>query len=125
MAPTFLVKALKRISGLAFPNSKSRPSQDTIQLIAHTANGDLRSAINSLQFLSRSGDADNGLKATTTGPRAKASGKGSRGGKGGKVNASEEVKKLYVICDNGDISAGRLFKTDMLIRCVPEVECGS
>lgn len=108
MAPTFLVKALKRISGLAFPDPKSRPSQDAIQLIAHTANGDLRSAINSLQFLSRSGAADNGLRAKTTGPRAKASGKGSRGGKGGKANASEEVKKLYVACNDGDISADGL-----------------
>jgi hypothetical protein len=96
MAPTFLVKALKRISALAFPDAKSRPSQDTIQLIAHTANGDLRSAINSLQFLSRSGESGNGLNAKATGPRVKASGKGSRGGKGAKLNSSEEVKRLYV-----------------------------
>lgn len=96
MAPTFLVKALKRISTLAFPDAKSRPSQDTIQLIAHTANGDLRSAINSLQFLSRSGASGNGLNAKAAVPRVKASGKGSRGGKGAKLNSSEEVKKLYV-----------------------------
>jgi cell cycle checkpoint protein len=93
MAPTFLVKALKRISALAFPDAKSRPSQDAIQLIAHTANGDLRSAINSLQFLSR-GDQGYGLNAKAANPRAKASGKGSRGGKGAKLNTSNEVKTL-------------------------------
>lgn len=102
MAPTFLVKALKRIAALAFPDVKSRPSQDTIQLIAHTANGDLRSAINSLQFLSRSGELGNGLNAKAAGPRIKASGKGSRGGKGARINSSEEVKKLCVTFSDGD-----------------------
>lgn len=94
MAPTFLVKALKRISTLAFPDVKSRPSQDSIQLIAHTANGDLRSAINSLQFLSRNGEQGHGLNAKVVHPRSKASGKGSRGGKGAKINTSNEVKAL-------------------------------
>lgn len=94
MAPTFLVKALKRISTLAFPDTKSRPSQDSIQLIAHTANGDLRSAINSLQFLSRNGEQGHGLNTQGANPRIKASGKGSRGGKGAKINTSNEVKAL-------------------------------
>lgn len=97
MAPTFLVKALKRISALAFPDDKSRPSQNSIQLIAHTANGDLRSAINSLQFLSRSSEPSNGLNAKGAKPRGKVSGKGSRGGKGAKFKTSEEVKNLYVL----------------------------
>lgn len=94
LAPTFLAKALKRISALAFPDAKSRPSQDSIQLIAHTANGDLRSAINSLQFLSRSRQQGHGLNGRAANPGTKASGKGSRGGKGAKINTSKEVKTL-------------------------------
>lgn len=90
MAPTFLVKAMKRIVPLAFPEIKSRPSAHTLQLIASTANGDLRSAINSLQFLSHgSGKAMAGEVAKKT------KGKGSRGGAGGKVAASADLRTLY------------------------------
>ncbi|KAJ9123972.1 hypothetical protein QFC22_000763 [Naganishia vaughanmartiniae] len=95
MAPTFLIKALKRISALAFSDAKSRPSQEFIQLIAHSANGDLRSAINSLQFLSRSGNLRNAITLTSNSSASgKKTGKGSRGGKGTKLKGSEEVKSL-------------------------------
>lgn len=95
MAPTFLIKALKRISALAFAEARSRPSQELIHLIAHSANGDLRSAINSLQFLSRSGNSRNAITSTSSASvSGKKTGKGSRGGKGTKLKGSEEVKSL-------------------------------
>jgi cell cycle checkpoint protein len=97
MAPTFMIKALKRIAASAFTDVKSRPSQEFIQLIAHSANGDLRSAINSLQFLSRSGNSRNAITSTSNAlVSGKKTGKGSRGGKGTKLKGSEEVRTLYV-----------------------------
>ncbi|KAJ9118987.1 hypothetical protein QFC24_005953 [Naganishia onofrii] len=95
MAPTFMIKALKRIAASAFTDVKSRPSQEFIQLIAHSANGDLRSAINSLQFLSRSGNSRNAITSTSNAlVSGKKTGKGSRGGKGTKLKGSEEVRTL-------------------------------
>lgn len=89
IAPTFLIKALNRIIPLAYPKAASRPPPEALQLIAQSCNGDLRSAVNSLEFL-----------AAQTIPKAhkaegpKKSGKGSRGGRGAKIEASEHVRAL-------------------------------
>ncbi|KAI8815552.1 Rad17 cell cycle checkpoint protein-domain-containing protein [Fimicolochytrium jonesii] len=54
IAPTYLVKALTRISELnfRFPHHAAyRPDKEMIQLIAKSSGGDIRCAINALQFL--------------------------------------------------------------------------
>ncbi len=90
MAPTFITKALKRIIPLAFPVPSTRPSNDTLQLIAGTSNGDLRSAINSLQFMSHGSGTE--LSKPADGPKKK--GKGSRGGAGGKISGSKSLRAM-------------------------------
>ncbi|GMK55142.1 hypothetical protein CspeluHIS016_0201980 [Cutaneotrichosporon spelunceum] len=94
LAPTFLKKALNRVLELAIENTSQRPAPDAVQLIALTCNGDLRSAINSLQLLC-TGRTLQTLKKHKTGKdgkRGRATGKGSRGGRGAKVDVSEEVR---------------------------------
>jgi cell cycle checkpoint protein len=51
LAPTFLVKALNRITTLVESRSVIPQPKHSVQLIALSCNGDLRSAINSLQLL--------------------------------------------------------------------------
>ena len=94
IAPTFLNKALVRTLGLACPAASTRPPKEAVELIVHSSNGDIRSAINALQFLCR-------LKIVNTVPKgskaaaAPKTGKGSRGGKGGKnSSAGEGLKAL-------------------------------
>lgn len=92
LAPTFITKALNRVLTMAIQDPALRPPSGAIQLIAQS-NGDLRSAINSLQMLS----SGKSLKATakkrkTDAPRTKATGRGSRGGKGAKVDLSDEIR---------------------------------
>ncbi|KAK4685335.1 cell cycle checkpoint protein, partial [Tremellales sp. Uapishka_1] len=102
LANTFITKALSRVVQLAIPLPKNRPSASTLQLLAHTSNGDLRSAINSLQLLCKrsigpgvkSGskrknrEEDDEEEART----AKRTGKGSRGGKGAKLDVSRDLR---------------------------------
>lgn len=70
-----------------------RPSLGAVQLIGMSANGDLRSAINSLQVLC-SGDQFKKAKRSkkSDAKRGKATGRGSRGGRGAKVDVSEEIR---------------------------------
>lgn len=77
---------------MAIKNPAMRPPPGAIQLIAQS-NGDLRSAINSLQMLS-SGKSLRALakKRKVDTPRAKAVGRGSRGGKGAKVDLGDDVR---------------------------------
>ncbi|WWC60908.1 uncharacterized protein I303_103484 [Kwoniella dejecticola CBS 10117] len=102
LAPTFLNKALLRVLQTAIPRALDRPSHATIQLIAHSCNGDLRSAINSLQLLcggrkenkskkrkGRQDEADEDL-----GTRKRGAGRGSRGGKGGKLDVSRDLRAV-------------------------------
>jgi cell cycle checkpoint protein len=90
IAPTFLIKALNRIVPLAYPKTAARPPPEALQLIAQSCNGDLRSAVNSLEFLA----AQTIPKAKGKAEIAKKSGKGSRGGRGAKIDASEQVRAL-------------------------------
>lgn len=95
MAPTFIAKALKRVLNLAIPNASDRPSNDVVQLIAQTSNGDLRSAVNSLEMLMKTSSA--ALTSAVSGKTAlPKKGKGSRGGGKGKVSGSKEMQILYV-----------------------------
>jgi cell cycle checkpoint protein len=100
LAPTFVTKALKSVLAQAVPQLANRPPNSALQLIAMTSNGDLRSAINSLQLLCsrqmkggkkrkvREGEEDIG------GSNKKISGKGSRGGKGAKLDVSEDLRAV-------------------------------
>ncbi|WVQ98933.1 hypothetical protein IAU59_006065 [Kwoniella sp. CBS 9459] len=111
LAQTFLTKALLRVLQTAIPRALDRPSQSTVQLIAQSSHGDLRSAINSLQLLcaqrsgntrkrkNRDGDddddnADDGEPSKKKGQRKSAAGKGSRGGKGAKLDVSRELRAV-------------------------------
>lgn len=95
MAPTFIAKALKRVISLAIPSPPDRPANDVVQLLAQSSNGDLRSAVNSLEMLMKttlaglthSGSSKNAL------PKK---GKGSRGGGKGKASGSKKMQTLYV-----------------------------
>lgn len=91
LAPTFLTKALNRVLGLAISDPAKRPSPGAVQLISLSANGDLRSAINSLQMLC-SGSVLKNKKRKTGESREKATGRGSRGGRGTKVDVSDEIR---------------------------------
>lgn len=77
---------------MAIQDPALQPPTGAIQLIAQS-NGDLRSAINSLQMLS-SGKSLKAMakKRKTDAPRSKATGRGSRGGKGAKVDLSDEIR---------------------------------
>ncbi|ORY20600.1 Rad17 cell cycle checkpoint protein-domain-containing protein [Naematelia encephala] len=101
LAPTFVIKALNRVLSIAVPNLSHRPPSSAIQLIALSCNGDLRSAINSLQLLCSDRSAVVGKKRKNrndddeTSPSVrKSSGKGSRGGKGSKLNVSEDLRAV-------------------------------
>ncbi|CAK9784093.1 hypothetical protein CC85DRAFT_268159 [Cutaneotrichosporon oleaginosum] len=94
LAPTFLKKALNRVLEQAIEDPAQRPSPAAVQLLGLSCNGDLRSAINSLQLLC-TGRSLKTLKRRKTGKqenRGRATGKGSRGGRGAKVDVSEEVR---------------------------------
>lgn len=92
IAPTLLTKSLTKLLSLTHTSSSRRPPKDAIELIVQSSNGDIRSAINALQFLCRvemsSGKGGGG------GAAGKLKGKGSRGGKGGKSQAGKELKAL-------------------------------
>ncbi|WVW82874.1 hypothetical protein I302_104886 [Kwoniella bestiolae CBS 10118] len=102
LAPTFLNKALLRVMQIAIPKAVDRPSQATVQLIALSSNGDLRSAINSLQLVCGGRkDASKGKKRKSRGddeeedgPKKRGSGKGSRGGKGAKLDVSKDLRAV-------------------------------
>ncbi len=105
-----MTKALKRIMNLSisYPtiaNSiRSSPSDEILRAISQTANGDLRSAINSLQFLCMSGrfpgkggtgDGLKGGKGTGKDEKGgKKTGKGSRGGKGALVTSDKRLLEM-------------------------------
>ena len=71
-----------------------------MQLIALSSNGDLRSAINTLQMLCSQTNAvvKNGKKRKRINGEVngdeKRSGKGSRGGRGGKLAVSEDLRSV-------------------------------
>jgi cell cycle checkpoint protein len=103
MAPTFITKALKRVLNLAIPIASDRPSNDVVQLIAQTSNGDLRSAVNSLEMLMKTSSV--ALTSAASGKTAlPKKGKGSRGGGKGKTSGSKEMQILYV--EPGTIQRG-------------------
>ncbi|KAL7424215.1 RFC checkpoint protein Rad17 [Cryptotrichosporon argae] len=91
LAPTFLTKALQRVLTLATASAK-RPSTQAVQLIALSSNGDLRSAINSLQLLCTKSTTD--TKRLKTEANGKAAGKGARGGKGGRLDVSPDLRAI-------------------------------
>jgi len=91
VAPTFTAKALKRILELAIPSASQRPHKDVVGLLAQSCNGDLRSAVNSLEMLMNSADARSlSVNGSASLPKK---GKGSRGGKG-KSSGSKEMQDL-------------------------------
>ncbi|BEJ12354.1 hypothetical protein CspHIS471_0208140 [Cutaneotrichosporon sp. HIS471] len=94
LAPTFLKKALSRVLELAIEDPSQRPAPAAVQLIGLTCNGDLRSAINSLQLLctGRTLQTLKKRKTVKQEKRGRATGKGSRGGRGAKVDVSEEIR---------------------------------
>ncbi|WRT67333.1 uncharacterized protein IL334_004303 [Kwoniella shivajii] len=105
LAPTFLNKALMRVLQTAIPKAVNRPSHSTVQLIALSSNGDLRSAINSLQLLCQGRKEVKGKKRKIRdgeeedadielGPKKRGSGKGSRGGKGAKLDVSKDLRAV-------------------------------
>ncbi|WWC89761.1 uncharacterized protein L201_004687 [Kwoniella dendrophila CBS 6074] len=100
LAPTFLNKALLRVLQNAIPRAVDRPSQATVQLIALSSNGDLRSAINSLQLLCGGKKEIKGKKRKSkdtddeNAGESKKRGKGSRGGKGAKLEVSRDLRAV-------------------------------
>ena len=97
LAPTFITKAL---SSIISQHNSTRPksahlaggaNDPNLHLIAATCNGDLRSAINSLQML-KTGIQKKRKAPPTIQEVKKLKGKGSRGGKGSKIAADEEVR---------------------------------
>lgn len=50
MAPTFITKALKRVMSQAAPRLNKHWTQAFITQLSQTSNGDLRHAINNLEF---------------------------------------------------------------------------
>ncbi len=111
-----MVRALQRVLDLTNLPTENKPPKSALQLIALTSNGDLRSAINSLQFLcGRKPDqlpngngkrkaskdhADDGDDDVETNGKARkisrGPGKGSRGGKGAKLDVSSDLRAVYV-----------------------------
>lgn len=104
LAHTFLIKAINRVLSLALPKGTNPPPTSAIHLIALSANGDLRSAINSLQMLcSRKLPKESKKRKSeevNEGPRKKGAGagaaskKGLKGGKAAKVDASDELRAV-------------------------------
>jgi cell cycle checkpoint protein len=104
LAHTFLIKAINRVLSLALPKGTTPPSTSAIHLIALSANGDLRSAINSLQMLCsrklpkeskkrKSDEMDEGARKKGAGAGA-GSKKGLKGGRAAKVDASDELRAV-------------------------------
>ncbi|RSH93942.1 Cell cycle checkpoint protein rad17 [Saitozyma podzolica] len=106
LAHTFLIKAINRVLSLALPKGTTPPSTSAIHLIALSANGDLRSAINSLQMLCsrklpkeskkrKSDEMDEGARNKGAGAGVGAgSKKGLKGGRAAKVDASDELRAV-------------------------------
>lgn len=102
LAPTFVTKALKRVLALAIPVLAERPPDSALQLIALSCHGDLRSAINSLQLLcSQRGSLKGRKRKRARGDGedddiepVRKKGKGSRGGKGSKVDISDDLRAV-------------------------------
>jgi cell cycle checkpoint protein len=103
IAHTFITKALKAVVYRHMERTNIGPQakyagssfkESSIQLIAATCNGDLRSAINSLQML-RSGGLIAGARESRK-PKLLAGtvvkGRGSKGGKGARIDADEGVR---------------------------------
>lgn len=102
LAPTFVTKALKRVVALAIPVVAERPPDSALQLIALSCHGDLRSAINSLQMLCSQRGSLKGKKRKRAkgdeadddaGPVSKR-GKGARGGRGARVDISDDLRAV-------------------------------
>lgn len=91
MAPTFVLKALKRIVNVHYENAKDRPSADSLQLIAESSNGDLRAAINSLEFLVGSGAE--ALKGSVSGLKKRGGVKTKKGQKLRDMSVSVRVAR--------------------------------
>ncbi|WWC69257.1 uncharacterized protein I206_103195 [Kwoniella pini CBS 10737] len=102
LAPTFLNKALMRVLQTAVPRALDRPSHATVKLIALSSNGDLRSAINTLQMLCSGRKEVKGRKRKAMGEdeedqsesRKRGGGKGSRGGKGAKLDVNKDLRAV-------------------------------
>lgn len=104
VAPTFQIKALKRIIDLSCKKSSNTPPPPSaLQLIALTSNGDLRSAVNSLQMLctqtaiiakKRKGNKDDDGTNKKRKTSASSTGRGGRGGKGAKVDISDDLRAV-------------------------------
>ena len=96
LAPTFVTRAMSKVLDAALTDPSRRPPSSALQLIALTSNGDLRSAINSLQLLcSRErGEKGKKRKALSDMGGAKKKGKGSRGGKGAKLDISDDLRAV-------------------------------
>ena len=103
-----MIKALNRVVSLAVPSTGWLPPTPALQLIALTSNGDLRSAVNSLQMLCNRANVEqekgkNGTgKGSLINPRRlagtsqmrTASGRGRRGGKGAKLDVSDSLRAV-------------------------------
>lgn len=89
--PTSLAKALNRILPLAVPTASQRPPKDAVQLIVHSSQGDVRAAVNALQFLCRAQ-----VKQGRAALAKKATGAGSRGGKPPR-GTDKALKSLYAL----------------------------
>ncbi|EIW70024.1 hypothetical protein TREMEDRAFT_30228, partial [Tremella mesenterica DSM 1558] len=101
LAPTFITKALSRVLDQAIPDVKQRPPHSAVQLIALSANGDLRSAINSLQMLCGQNTRLTGNKRKRKnrdiGSGSSKTGRGSRGGKGARIDVSDDLRAVLDI----------------------------
>ncbi|TPX72282.1 hypothetical protein SpCBS45565_g00702 [Spizellomyces sp. 'palustris'] len=89
IAPTYLVKALTRIADLEFRSpmrSSLRPDKESIEVIAKSSGGDIRCAINALQFLT--------LRISSNSSNAATARKGARG-----KNRTSNVKNSNIQLD--------------------------
>ncbi|WVQ78580.1 hypothetical protein IAT38_000666 [Cryptococcus sp. DSM 104549] len=106
LAPTFITSALNRVLQIAIPKAADRPAKSTLQLIALTSNGDLRSAINSVQLLCterkaavkhsrkrKAKDLDD-MELSQGSQKSSAKGRGSRGGRGSKLDVGDEMRAV-------------------------------
>lgn len=82
VAPTIMQKGLSRVFDKARegPHKKrkspiQRPSADVLKLIAQASNGDIRSAVNMLQFLSQRSDSSVGSDASAAGKKKRKRGR--------------------------------------------------